>query len=223
MANVYRLLLFGGQGSLKDLFCPKGTSTAIHDSKSCPAAAILLSKCHAAFLEDVQTLGTTKSTLFGTDCNLLFSPEKLLAPDVAYHDNPIIQGTTICLHQLLRYLSNLEERELEYEFAFDQIVETAGFCSGLLPAAVVASSHSLQEFINHGVEAFRLAFWTGFQSAVYCERLLGCSWKDHPWSLVVLGLGKDQMLSQLREFKNQARVSDDPVGGNILTHIVVWL
>lgn len=217
MANIQRLPLFGGQGSLNDLFCPKGTSTAVRDSKSCPAAAILLSKCHAAFLEDVQTLGAAKSTLFGNGYNLLFSPEELLAPDVTYHDNPIIQGTTICLHQLLRYLSNLEECGLEYESAFEQIVETAGFCSGLLPAAVVASSPSLEDFINHGVEAFRLAFWTGFQSAVCCERLLGPYWKDHPWSLVVFGLGKDQMLSQLREFKNQVCVSNDLVGENILT------
>ena len=175
MANVHRLPLFGGQGSLSDLFCPQGTSAAVHDSKSCPAAAILLSKCHAAFLEDVQTLGAAKSTFFGNGYNLLLSPEKLLAPDVEYHDNPIIQGTTICLHQLLRYLSNLEECGLEYESAFEQIIETAVFCSGLLPAAVVASSSSVQDFINHGVEAFRLAFWTGFQSAVYCERLWGPS------------------------------------------------
>ena len=222
MANVSKLLLFGGQGSLKDLFCPKGTSTAIHDSKSCPSAAILLSKCHAVFLEDVQTLGTAKSTLFGADYNLLLSPEKLLAPDVAYHDNPIIQGTTICLHQLLRYLSNLEDCGLEYESAFEQIVETAGFCSGLLPAAVVASSPSLQDFITHGVEAFRLAFWTGFQSAVYCERLQGRFWKDHPWSLVVFGLGRDQMSSQLREFKDQVCGSDDSVRGNTLIHLIVW-
>lgn len=211
MANVNTLLLFGGQGSLKDLFCPQGTSTAINDAKSCPAAAILLSKCHAVFLEDVQTLGAAKSTLFGHESDLLFSPEKLLAPDVAYHDNPIIQGTVICLHQLLRYLANLEEYGLVYESAFGQVAETAGFCSGILPAAVVASSPSTQEFINHGVEAFRLAFWTGFQSAVYCERLLGRSWKDHPWSLVVFGLSKDQMSSQLRQFRNQVSISDDAV------------
>ncbi|KAF6241145.1 hypothetical protein HO173_000939 [Letharia columbiana] len=66
---------------------------------------------------------------------------------------------------------------VKHEPAFGQIVETAGFCSGILTAAVVASSPSVLESIDHGVDAFRLAFWTGFQSAVYCERLLGRSWK----------------------------------------------
>lgn len=206
MANVNRILVFGGQGSFKDLFSPQGTSTAIRDAKSCPAAAILLSKCHALFLQDVQTLGTAKSTLFGHESDLFFTPEKLLAPDSAHHDNPIIQGTTLCLHQLLRYLSNLVEIGLEYESAFEQIVETAGFCSGILPAAVVASSPSLQEFLTHGVDAFRVAFWTGFHSASYCERLIGRYWKDHPWSLVVFGLGKLPMLSELSKFRDQVGV-----------------
>lgn len=106
----------------------------------------------------MQTLGAAESRLFGHEADLLFPPENLLAPDVVYHDNPIIQGTSICLHQLLRYLSNLEECRLKHEPAFGQIVETAGFRSGILSAAVVASSPSIQESIDHGVDAFRLAF-----------------------------------------------------------------
>lgn len=123
MANANKILLFGGQGSLKDLFCPQGTSTAFHNVKSSPAAAILLSKRHAVFLADVQTLGAAKPRLFGHEADLLLPPENLLAPDVVYDDNPIIQETPICLHQLLRYLSNLEECGLKHEPAFGQIVD----------------------------------------------------------------------------------------------------
>ncbi len=202
MSDIKRVILFGGQGS-SSLFSSQGALAATNDVKSSVAAAILLSKCHAAFLEEVQGLGIARSEVFGDECDFFNSPEKLLAPDATYHDNPIIQGTTICLYQLLRYLANVRGSELEFKSAFQKILETAGFCSGILPAAVVASSRTVQEYVDFGVEAFRLAFWTGYRSTLYCQKILGRRWKELPWSLVVMGLNEDQMLAKVEDFHNQ--------------------
>ena len=202
MNNPRKVILFGGQGS-QHLYSQQSASTAITDAKSSTAAAILLSRCHAAFLEDLHALGATKSKVFGNKSKLFVSPESLLSPDSEFHDNPVIQGTTIALQQLLRYLAYSTEGPSSYETIWGDIQEAAGFCSGILPAAVVCASSTVEEFVEHAVEAFRLAMWTGYRSAVHCEQLLGRQWKDLPWSMVTYGLDKDEVLARLEDFKSQ--------------------
>ena len=202
MSNPRKVVLFGGQGS-QHLFSPQSASTAIADARSSSAAAILLSRCHAVFLEDLRTIGSAKSKVFGDHSKLFVSPESLLCPDATFHDSPIIQSTTIALQQLLRYLSYATQSASSYADLWDQIQEAAGFCSGILPAAVVCASSSVEDYIEHAVQVFRLALWTGYRSAVYCEQLLGRPWKDLPWSLVTFGLDKDEVSARLENFKNQ--------------------
>lgn len=204
MNSPKKIILFGGQGSLH-LFSSQSAFTAAADAKSSTAAAILLSRCHAVFLEDLHAIGATKSKVFGNYSKLFVTPESLLSPDASFHDNPIIQGTTIALQQLLRYLQHATESASSYETLWDEIQEVAGFCSGVLPAAVVCVSRSVEEFIEHAVEAFRLALWTGYRSAVYCEQLLGRQWKDLPWSMVIYGLDRDEVSARLEDFKKQVR------------------
>lgn len=206
MNNPKKVILFGGQGS-QHLFSQQNASTAASDAKSSAAAAILLSKCHAAFLEDLHAIGVTKSRAFGNHAKHFVTPESLLSPEPLFHDNPVLQGTTIALQQLLRYLSYATETPSSYESLWNDIQEAAGFCSGILPAAVVCASHSVEEYIEHAVEAFRLAMWTGFRSAVHCEQLLGRQWKDLPWSMVTYGLDKDEILARLEGFRKQVSPS----------------
>ena len=194
--------MFGGQGS-PHLFSSRNTSTAVADSKSSVAAAILLSRCHAAFLHDLRLLTSTKSSIFGDNSKLFLTPESLLSPGPEFHDNPVVQGTTIAIHQLLRYLSYTVEIASSYENFWHQIEEVAGFCSGILPAAVVCASDSIDQFIEHATEAFRLALWTSYRSALYCERLLGRPQKNLPWSLVVYGLDKDEVSASIEDFRHQ--------------------
>ncbi len=201
MDGVKNVVLFGGQGS-PSLFSPHTASIASHDAQSSSAATILLSRCHAAFLEEVFNIGSAPTEIFGSEEDFFSRPAKLLAPDPVYHDNPIIQGTTICLYQLLRYISSVSSfPSVDLDSYLQQTCETAGFCSGILTASVVSSSKTIQQFIDFGVEAFRLAFWVGYRSSLYCQKVLGCRWKQLSWSLVVLGVDRKQMLAMLEEFR----------------------
>lgn len=202
MSKARKVILFGGQGS-QHLFSPQNAFTAAADAKSSAAAAILLSRCHAVFLEDLYSIEVTGSEIFNGLSKHFISPESLLCPGPAFHDNPVIQGTTIALYQLLRYLSYSNGSPSSYDILWDEIQEAAGFCSGILAAAVVCTSSSVEKFIRHGVEAFRLALWTSFRSSVYCEQLLGRPWKDLPWSLVIYGLDKDKVAARLKDFRKQ--------------------
>lgn len=202
MSEIRRVVLFGGQGS-PTLFSPQAAATAIEDAQSSSTAAILLSKCHAAFLEEVYSLGSRRKQVFPDQIHTFHSVEKFLAPELAFRDNGIIQGTTICLYQLLSYISSLERRQKSVDSAFQETLETSGICSGLLPAIVVASSRTTEEFIELGVEAFRLAFWIGYRSSLYCQTIPGHHDKELPWLLVVVGLNEGQIIEELKNFNNQ--------------------
>ena len=99
MSNPRKVVLFGGQGS-QHLFSSQNASTAAADARSSSAAAILLSRCHAVFLEDLRIIGSAESKVFGDYSKFFVSPESLLCPDATFHDSPILQSTTIALHQL---------------------------------------------------------------------------------------------------------------------------
>jgi hypothetical protein len=102
--------------------------------------------------------------LLAIDPSLFSSPRDLLAPVAQYHTHAVLQATTLYLCQLLHYLAETQRVKGLFEDSFDRLRETAGFSSGLLPAAVVARSRSLDDFLISGVEGFRLAFWIACRS-----------------------------------------------------------
>ena len=220
MSSSQKVVLFGGQGS-SHLFSSSNTSTAVADSKSSAAAATLLSRCHAAFLKDLRLLTSTKSIIFGDTSGHFLSPETLLSPDPQFHDNPVVQGTTLALHQLLRYLSYTDEPPYSYDKFWHHIEEVAGFCSGILPAAVVCASESIDQYIDYATEAFRLSLWTGYRSASYCERLLGGPRKNLAWSLVINGLDKEEVCANLEQFRRQVSFSCELFMVNVMSHTAI--
>jgi hypothetical protein len=157
------LVLFGGQGS-PSIFSPSTAATAEEDARSASAGSILLSRCHAAFLQEMASLDARAQHLLAIDPSLFSSPRDLLAPVAQYHTHAVLHATTLYLCQLLHYLAETERVEGLFEDSFDRLRETAGFSSGLLPAAVVARSRSLDDFLISGVEGFRLAFWIACRS-----------------------------------------------------------
>ncbi|KAI9672396.1 MAG: Type I Iterative PKS [Caeruleum heppii] len=193
------IALFGGQGSLS-LFSEKTSAVASSDAVSSAAARLLLSSCHAAFLEEAVAASSDPTESVGVDVTHFSRPDHLLKPDSNLQNNPVVQGTTLCLFQLLRYLSHVAASSSSFEYAADHLSEAAGFCSGVLPAAVVASCRTELEFVAAGVQAFRLAFWIGYRCAAYAEKTLGKQWNEIPWSLVVLGMRKEQLVQSLNDF-----------------------
>lgn len=197
-----RVIIFGGQGS-SNIFSSAATLTAEEDAKSSIAGAILLSNCHAAFLKACLSLDLDSRRKLGVDPNNFHELKDFLAPPQRFHDNAIIQGTTICLYQLLHYLAEIALRDPDFDTSRRRILETTGFSSGLLSATVVATSRTIEEYISFGVEAFRLAFWIACRTKINGHKFTNAQDQMKSWSLVVLGLSQDELQARLKEFQEQ--------------------
>ncbi|KAH6950062.1 beta-ketoacyl synthase [Fusarium avenaceum] len=200
-----RLILFGGQGS-QSIFSPNASKTAVQDAQSVSTATILLSRCHAAFLEEIATLDGESQRLLAIDLLEFVSPVCLLKPAVHYHRHPVLQATTIYLCQILRYLA-VTLQDGVYEHCFEALESTAGFSSGMIPAMVVARSSNVDEFLSSGVEGFRLAFWISCRSLFWTHGV-DSEHKDNvgpeaTLSLVTRGLTIPEVEEKLREFHSR--------------------
>lgn len=199
-----RVILFGGQGS-KTVFSPSASSSAKHDIESSAAGAFLLSQCHAAFLEDYQSLEPEAKQSLGINISELRRPEDMITHKTPYQSHGLIQATTICLYQLLHYIADLERSGLDFNSFTEEISEATGFCSGLISASIVASSKNMIELIRFGVEAFRLAFWIGCRTLLETQKInVPCS-EEASWSLVIIGLNLPEVEESLKKFCIQVR------------------
>ena len=182
-----RIVLFGGQGS-RSLFSPASLSVIEEDVATSPAVSILLSKCHVAFLEEISNLSEEEKRILGLDLHQFGHARSLLSVEGEDQEHAVLQATTLSLHQLLHYLGEAESHSTTFDVYFNNILETTGFCAGLVPAAVVASSRTIGQYITFGVEAFRLAFWIGYRTLVRSLTFSGKQSLDATWSLIISGL-----------------------------------
>ena len=198
MSRVTCVAFFGGQGNSK-LFSEKTAAAALEKAKSSSAAALLISRCHSAFLDELLSARTAKSPLVLDELTQVVTPEDLLNPKAA-HDNPIIQGLTLCLHQLLEYLTYSLPPNSTLESALVQYTnEAVGFCSGILPAIVASSAKTVCQFISYSVQVVRLAFWLGYRVGEYCEEQLGHGWREQgPWATALIARDVDVEMLQER-------------------------
>lgn len=210
--NEHRLVLFGGQGSAT-IFSLNVIASAEQEVRTVNACSILLSRCHASFLEEIASLDTKSRQTLDITTSVFNSPLDLLNPPVQYHTHPVFQATTIYLCQLLRYLSDIIEQDESYEGLFDRLQATAGFSSGILPAAVVANSKTLDEFVASGVQGFRLAFWIACRTLFWTVKTTENDGDDAgefldseaTLSLVTRGLSKVQLEQRLSDHSSQGQ------------------
>jgi hypothetical protein len=200
-----KIAFFGGQGS-KSAFSIDISNAALAYVKTSPVASLLLSACHAAFLEELlsSTAMYRLTTLDELSCYA--SPESLLTPKDTHKTSPVIQGVSLCLSQLLSYLRHAESESTAAATdlscangAMLQWSEVVGFCSGMLPAAAVATSRTIDEYIEASRQIIRLAFWIGFRVSIFCEKLAGPHWRQMPWSMALFGISQDFM-ERLKDF-----------------------
>ena len=191
--------LFEGQGS-SSLYSVKTAATVRRDAKSSSATELLLAACHATLLEEISSLSLDEQEALNFE---ICFPEDLLFLPSKYHTHPIIEGVTLCLFQLLRYVAHVESLPVTFESYAGEITDVAGFCSGILPATVVACSGTQHEFITFGVQAYRLAFWIGYRCSSYADSVIQGQFRDDPWALVVFGLDRDTLSQKLKEFHCQ--------------------
>ncbi|KAI1769355.1 putative polyketide synthase [Hypoxylon sp. FL1150] len=185
---MYRIAVFAGLGS-ESLFSPITLDTAINDA-SLPESQVFLRACHDAFRTQIaKAIDEGRLAPEAIDLDDFVESENLLQPPIHYHQNVVIQHTIIYLTQILRFLSHSQGQS--------KIQGVAGFCAGLLPAAVVASAHNVVEFLQRAQDFFHVALWLGIYSESYRSSQIsagGCS-PGLPWSIVVHNISEDIIAS----------------------------
>ena len=185
-----RVILFGRQAS-SSLFLSSAASCAENDARS--------SASRPRFLAECRRFDTRNKVLVGLDPGQFTGLGDFWKTPSQFHHNGVVQSTTLCLYQLLHCLAEMEESTLSSNSPTDRVLETTGFCSGLIAAAVVDSSSS-SELLNFGVEAFRLAFWIGCRTVVEHKMHGQFQNLEATWSLIVLGLVQAEVGEHRRKF-----------------------
>lgn len=215
------IILFGGQGT------SSSNSAEIRerasDDASTPTGSILLSECHRAFLDELSYLDQTIAEDIGLNALDFPTAHSLLTllPDDRYLSNSIISGTTLFLLQSLRYLAFIESSSSSSSKGSPSFINlltqgstygvgVLGFSSGILPATVGATSSNTLQYLNNAVQAFRVAFWIGVHTELFKSTQSFYAHDDVtsplPWSVVFLGLGKDEAEQAISRFSNSVSV-----------------
>ncbi|CAP61360.1 uncharacterized protein PODANS_4_40 [Podospora anserina S mat+] len=94
----------------------------------------------------------------------------------------------------------------------DQPVETAGVCTGVLPAALAASypSYLSPQFVRAAAQSYRLAFWIGLRVSQFCSKAAADTWRDLPWALSIFGLPVDQVERTLTQYIDEMSTTPTP-------------
>ncbi|KAL9032823.1 MAG: hypothetical protein Q9180_006289, partial [Flavoplaca navasiana] len=196
----HQVVIFGGHGS-STLFADVASERARKDAHSSAACSIFLSRCHAAFLEDCLQLEPSSGQTISEEIRtVLQNRDSFLTPPVTVQNNAIVQAVTICLYQLLRYLAEADGLEPRLAPNGSHILESVGVCSGLLPSAVVCTSRSISDLIEHGVAAFRLAFYIAHRSVLHGHIYELPDDKHRPWTLIVTGMSEMEADEKVEKF-----------------------
>ena len=197
------IVLFGGQGS-PNIYSAASTKAAQQDAEKSFYGALLLSKWHAAVLEALKSLDLASLQSLGINSADFRRQKDLLQPPERLHENPLIASITICLFQLLRYLSEFEHGLSSKQNDQDRpLLEATGICSGLIPAAVAATSRELCDVVSHGLQALRLAFWIGVRVGLQSWEHECGSGKSSSWCLVVTGVSHSEVEKTLTTFNEK--------------------
>lgn len=215
-ASQINVVLFGGQGTLAANL-PEIRQRAVDDATT-SSGSTLLSACHKAFHSELSSLNPATATSIDLDALDFPTPQSLITLPThhRYLSNPVVSGTTLLLLHTLRYLAFVEasaSAQSSSSSSFTALLDTnvthgvgvLGFSSGILPAAVVATSSDTLQYINNAVQAFRVAFWIGVHTQLYktSEGFYGSAIDGDsppPWSIVFLGLGKQAAVEAIFRF-----------------------
>ncbi|SJL00722.1 related to polyketide synthase modules and related proteins [Armillaria ostoyae] len=205
--------VFGGQGTAA-ANSPQARQQALLDASS-PSGSVLLAACHATLHAELETLSSTELSQANIDLSDFQTKESILAlPTDRYLHNAVISGTTLFLLQTLRYLAYIDASVASNGSLtpFSDVLKLnsvhgvgiLGFSSGILPAAIVATSFSSVSFLARAVEAYRLAIWIGVRAQIFRGTMLSGSFPEavhsSPWSLVFLGLNKEDAEVAISDF-----------------------
>ncbi|KAM3511578.1 hypothetical protein MY11210_004796 [Beauveria gryllotalpidicola] len=151
--------VFSGLGS-GSVFSEENLRRAEENAQS-PECAVLLQSCHRTFREQVSE-AIDRQILSGDSIDLddFAESASLIRPASKYRRNVVMQHAALYLHQILAYMTSQKE--------LGNLIGSAGFCTGLLPAAVAAASQtSVITLISQSHHFFQVALWIGIRSEQY--------------------------------------------------------
>ncbi|KAM3551322.1 hypothetical protein MY1884_007777 [Beauveria asiatica] len=151
--------VFSGLGS-GSVFSEENLGRAEENALSLECA-VLLQSCHRTFREQVSdAIARNILSEDSIDLNDLAKPGSLIRPLTKYSRNVVTQHAALYLHQILAYMTSHKE--------LGDLIGSAGFCTGLLPAAVAAASQtSVITLISQSHHFFQVALWIGIRSEQY--------------------------------------------------------
>lgn len=200
------IILFAGQGS--------NLSFDERDilSKS-TAATRFIEKCHKFLLAELQSLDPTEKLALERTTGLFSSPSSLINP--AVEDHPVVQGISLYVQQILSFFQYAKDPDV----AHSRISESAGFCSGILPAVIVSLCPDPEsaDFLETAISGFRLAFWIGFRVSVYCKSLAGSNEKTSPWSLTIQGMSVSEVEELLTSYNQSVSFPEPEISSIYIT------
>ncbi|EED12747.1 polyketide synthase, putative [Talaromyces stipitatus ATCC 10500] len=192
-----QVIFFGGQGGRSSGYAPSTITLKGNENSHC--LTLLLSACHSIFLEEAFKARKGSNAPAWARFDVFPSPERLLVLSPEESTNPILQGVSLCLNQLLTYLN------YDCDLQNPEPVAIMGFCSGMLPAVVVACSESLDEYIAYSKEAIRAAFWVGYRAAELSSNIGGRQWNELPWAMSVSGKTREVLMEEIVIFNQTSK------------------
>ncbi|CAG8892509.1 unnamed protein product [Penicillium egyptiacum] len=159
MAASQRIVFFGGQGS-RAIFSSKTSAELNQSIQQSSSVESLFKACHAAFLGEIEATKNYNTGPSWANLDDFQSPDLLISVPQEHWQNPIVQGVALCLQQLATYL----QQSPSLDHVQSPPLGVIGFCSGVLPALVLASSRSISDYIEHSRQAIRLAYWIGYRA-----------------------------------------------------------
>lgn len=157
------VLLVSGQGSNNHLANPQTASKLLDLLKQEERETFgrLLKLCRDAFRLEIASATPDEQRLLGDDVFQVFDePDSLLLPPRKFQSHPIFETASLYLHQILELIL-FQSHENSHH-----VVEVAGICTGVLPAALAGcyTSFFSDDFIAAALQGFRLAFWIGLRA-----------------------------------------------------------
>ena len=194
--EMSRIFTFAGLGS-NALFSEQALALALEDLGTLEAR-VLLEACHGVFKTAIAFANLKNSFTVDIDLKDFMTPESLIRPPAHYRKNSIIQHVYLYLSQLLRYVRFSKD-------SHSKVLGLAGFCAGLLPSAVIATTRTTTELLSRRQDFFYVALNLGMRSEGYKQAMIrteACS-PTLPWSVIVDGLSAQQAQELLQEHTRQ--------------------
>lgn len=195
------VLLFAGQGS-KHHLSDRDSFNKLekHLGQKKHLLKLFLEQCQEAFRSEYDSLNPEEQEILGEDVHCFEDPELFLLPPKSFQSNPVIQSIALYVRQILELITYGS-----YDGIRPRVVEVTGVCTGVIPAALAAAnpSYDSNEFLDSCIHGFRLVFWVGLRSAVFCRGMLGEHATDSAWVLCTFGWPSSEVEAALSKFQSQ--------------------